>query len=133
MNRMLVRAAAHACAALIVTGVAGAAPAYAWTLIGTRQVTDRVERDSIALPGPRDFRQLKFCVARHPVEFHDVDVYFANGGHQDIAMRERVPAGGCSRDIDLNGADRNITRIDFRYEETSARRARATVKVFGRG
>lgn len=119
-----------ACA--LVSG-AFAAPAYAWTLIGVRQVTDRVENDSIVLPGPRDFRQIKFCVARNPVEFHDTDVYFANGGHQDVAMRERVPAGGCTRDIDLVGGDRNITRIDFRYEETSARRARATVRVYGRG
>lgn len=120
-------------AALATVGVAAASPAGAWTLIGVREVTDRVERDEIVLPGPRDFRQIKFCVKRNPVEFHDVDVYFANGGHQDIAMREVVPAGGCTRDIDLAGGDRNITRIVFKYEETSARRARATVRVFGRG
>jgi hypothetical protein len=126
------RSALGALLACALAGGAFAAPAHAWTLIGVRQVTDRAERDSISLPGPRDFRQIKFCVSRNPVEFHDTDVYFANGGHQDIAMRERVPAGGCTRDIDLEGGDRNITRIDFRYEETSARRARATVKVYGR-
>lgn len=127
----------HRCAAAVIATFAAsaafAAPAYAWTLIGVRQVTDRVENDTIVLPGPRDFRQIKFCVARNPVEFRDADIYFANGGHQDIAMRERIPAGGCTRDIDLNGADRNITRIEFRYEESSARRARATVRVYGRG
>ncbi len=119
--------------ACVLASGAFAAPAHAWDLIGVREVKDRTERDAITLPGPRDFRQIKFCVKRNPVEFHDVDVYFANGGHQDIAMRERVPAGGCTRDIDLEGGDRNVTRIEFRYEETSARRARATVRVFGRG
>ena len=131
MNRKLVAFGATFAAAFAASALA--APAHAWDLIATRQVTDRVENDSIVLPGPRDFRQIKFCVARNPVEFHDVDVYFANGGHQDIAIRDRIPAGGCSRVIDLEGGDRNITRIDFRYEETSARRAVATVKVFGRG
>ncbi|MBY0422182.1 MAG: DUF2541 family protein [Parvularculaceae bacterium] len=122
-----------AAALLALSGAAYASPAGAWTLLGVREVNDRTERDTIVLPGPRDFHQIKFCVARNPVEFHDVDVYFGNGGHQDIAVRERVPAGACTRDIDLTGADRNITRIEFRYEETSARRARATVRVFGRG
>lgn len=120
-------------ASLSLAANAFATPAGAWTLLGVREVTDRVENDAIVLPGPRDFRQIKICVKRNPVEFHDVDVYFANGGHQDIAMREVVPAGGCTRNIDLVGGDRNITRIEFRYEETSVRRARATVSVYGRG
>lgn len=119
--------------AAMTSSEALAGPGASWDFIGAREVSDRVETDSIALPGPRSFRQIKFCVSRNPVEFHDTDVYFANGGHQDIAMRERVPAGGCTRDIDLEGGDRNIVRIDFRYEETSARRARATVKIYGRG
>jgi hypothetical protein len=40
-------------------------------------------------------------------------VRFANGGHQDVSVRERINPGQCTRAIDLNGDDRNITsRLD---------------------
>ena len=46
-------------------------------------------------------------------------------------MRERVNPGQCTRAIDLNGDDRNITRVAMVYEETSFRRRTATVRLFG--
>jgi hypothetical protein len=104
-----------------------------WKLIGTRQVLDRAETDSIVLPGARDFRQIKVCAYRNPVDLKDLDVYFANGGHQDVDVTARLGKGECTRDIDLEGDDRNITRIDIRYDAGSRGKGRAMVKIFGRG
>lgn len=103
-----------------------------WRLLGTRQVKDRVETDRISLNGHRGYRKLKVCVYRNPVNFKDLDVYFENGGHQDIAIARRINAGNCTRVIDLKGGKRDLDRIVMRYEETSKRRATATVKVFGK-
>jgi hypothetical protein len=64
------------------------------------------------------------------VHFYDVDVHFANGGHQDVSVRERINPGQCTRAIDLNGDDRNITRVSMLYEETSFRRRTATVRLY---
>jgi hypothetical protein len=107
------------------------AAAYDWRQIGVRDVRDRTERDTIVVEGPRQFERIKLCVYRNPVHFIDVDVRFANGGHQDVSVRQRINPGQCTRAIDLNGDDRNIATVSMLYEETSYRRgAHATVRLF---
>ena len=106
-------------------------PAFAWTQLGARDVRDRTDRDTIHLNGHHRFERIKLCVYRNPVHFYDVHIRYRNGGVQDISMRSRINPGGCTRAIDLNGANRNVERIDMTYEETSFRRRTATVRVFG--
>ena len=121
------------CAIVALGACATPAPAAAddWRLIGTRDVRDRTDRDTIVVEGPRQFERIKLCVYRNPVHFHDVDVRYANGGHQDVSVRQRINPGQCTRAIDLNGDDRNITTVSLLYEETSYRRgAHATVRLF---
>jgi hypothetical protein len=108
-----------------------ASPAAAWDQVGVRQVRDHTERDTITLNGPRQFERIKLCVYRNPVHFYDLDVRYANGGHQDVSIRQRINPGQCTRVIDLNGDDRNITTVSMLYEETSwGRRRTATVRLF---
>jgi hypothetical protein len=118
-------------AVLALAACATAQPASAWTQVGVRDVRDRTDRDTIVVEGRRQFERIKLCVYRNPVHFFDVDVRFANGGHQDVSVRQRINPGQCTRAIDLNGDDRNITTVSMLYEETSYRRgAHATVRVF---
>ncbi|UPT63652.1 MAG: hypothetical protein M0D54_03660 [Hyphomonadaceae bacterium JAD_PAG50586_4] len=114
----------------VVALAATAGPAFAWDLIGTRDVRDRTERDTIVVEGPRQFERIRLCVYRQPVHFIDLDVRFANGGHQDVSVRQRINPGECTRAIDLNGDDRNIASVSMVYEETSFRRRHATVRLF---
>lgn len=109
--------------------LAFASPAAAWDVIGVREVKDRTEHDSINVGGNRTFNRIKICVKRNPVHFIDVDIHFENGGHQDVSVASRINPGQCTRVIDLEGGNRDISRIDFLYEETSFRRAHAQVKV----
>lgn len=114
-------------ATLALTGVA--TPAFAWDVVGVREVSDHAERDTIVLEGDRHFTRIKLCVFRNPVEIHDLDVHFRNGGHQDVDVRERIAPGSCTRAIDLEGGHRDIASIVMKYEETSRRRRQATVRV----
>jgi hypothetical protein len=116
--------------AVVLATAACATPAAAWTQIGVREVRDHTDRDTISLPGNRQFDRIKLCVYRNPVHFYDLDIRYQNGGHQDVSVRQRINAGQCTRVIDLNGDDRNITTISMLYEETSFRRRTATVRVF---
>jgi hypothetical protein len=109
---------------------AGPSPALAWDEVAVREVTDRYDVDVISLPGARLFSRVKVCVSDNPVHFYDFDVFFRNGGHQDVSVRARINAGECTRVIDLKGGRRNIDRIKFKYEETSWFIGRATVRVF---
>jgi hypothetical protein len=108
----------------------GASPALAWDQVAERIVTDRFDVDVIHLPGDRRFARVKVCVADNPVHFYDFDIFFRNGGHQDVSVRSRINPGECTRNIDLKGGMRNIDRIKFKYEETSWFIGRATVRVF---
>jgi hypothetical protein len=122
---------ASAVVALAACATAEPASAYDWRVIGVRDVRDRTDRDTMVIEGPRQFERIKLCVYRNPVHFYDVDVRFANGGHQDVSVRQRINPGECTRAIDLNGDDRNITTVSMLYEETSYRRgAHATVRLF---
>jgi hypothetical protein len=116
--------------ALGLAVIMAAGPAAAWDLIGTRDVRDRTERDTIVVEGHRQYERIRLCVYRNPVRFIDIDMRFQNGGHQDVQVRQRVNPGECTRAIDLNGDDRDIRSVSMLYEETSFRRRHATVRLF---
>lgn len=116
-------------AAMIMTGIGPAAAE--WNLLGVRNVMDRTEHDSVVVEGHRTFHRVRICVYRNPVQFKDVDIHFRNGGHQDVSVAEFIRPGGCTRAIDLEGGARDISRVDFRYEEAGRGRHSATVRVFG--
>lgn len=105
-----------------------------WKLLGTRTVNWAVDHDEIIVTGEEgDFEAIQIKVFRAPVHFRSVKVHFRNGGTQEIELREVIPAGGQSRVIDLNGAERIITRIAFWYDTARpAGGGRAVVKVYGR-
>ena len=124
MVRILIAAAAAA--ALLVS------PASAWDLLGSRDVRDAVDRDVIVVEGARQFQRIRLCAYERPVHIIDLDVHFANGGHQDVSVRARIRPGDCTRAIDLVGDDRNITSVEMVYEANTRRRGvHASVRLFG--
>jgi hypothetical protein len=125
--KKLLMAAGTAIASLVMISPAQAA----WVQIAERIVTDRFDVDNIVLPGPVRYTRVKVCVYNNPVHFYDMDIFFANGGHQDVSLRQRLNNGECTRNIDLNGGARNINRIKFKYEEDSWFLGRAVVRVYG--
>lgn len=105
-----------------------------WKLLGKRTVNWSVDHDVIHVTRARgDWSKIQIKVFRSAVHFRDVKVHFRNGGVQDIKIRKLIPAGGQTRVIDLNGADRVIHRISFWYDTAGPiPRKRALVKVHGR-
>lgn len=122
--------------AILLAAVALLAPPAAakdWTLLGERHVNDRLDHDTIVVTGERGtFTALKIRVRRAAVAFHDVKVHFRNGGVQDVEMRDRIPAGGESRVLDLPGGERVIEKIEFWYDAKTLGRRGARVEVWGR-
>lgn len=130
---MLGRFTAMLMLALTFGSVVGDAHAQGgWTPLGSRQVADNVERDVIRVAGRERFREIRLCVTRGPVRFEDVDVRFRNGGRFDVALRRRIPAGQCSRAIDLPGQARDIQRVRFIYEARRDRGRQPIVTLFAR-
>jgi len=122
---------------LLVVATLGCAPAYggqgpAWVPLGERTVTDRLDHDVIPVTIARgDFTHIKITVQRHGVDFHRVVVHFANGGDQEVEMRQTIPAGGETRAIDLRAGERVIRSVEFWYDARTVGRRRAVVRLFG--
>jgi hypothetical protein len=103
-----------------------------WVLLGTKNVTDRSDHDSVAVgQNQGEFSRIKLAVGRSAVNFQRVVIHYRNGGDQDVELRDNIRAGGETRAIDLRADDRNIRSIEFWYEANSLGRRGATVRAFG--
>lgn len=114
--------------------LAAATPAAAQQvdLLGSRMVADLSETDVIQADGAERYTAVRLCVAERAVHFRDLDIFFANGGSQDSLVRAEIPAGQCTRWIDVRGGSRNIDRIVMRYDTLVTMGVQARISAFGR-
>jgi hypothetical protein len=121
---------------LAITGLTGAASAQygggGWQFVGAKAVGHGTDNDIIFVNSDRKFRQLRVCVKKAPVRFEDFDVYYRNGGSENISVREKFKAGSCSRNLDLRGEARHITQIRLRYERFKPNSKKPLVTITGR-
>jgi hypothetical protein len=105
-----------------------------WVRLGERIVSDKNDHDTITVTAARGtFTAVKFEVVRHAVDFHKVVIHFGSGDDQNLELRNTIPAGGSSRVIDIDGANRVIKSIDFWYDaKTIGRGGTATVRAMGK-
>ena len=101
-------------------------------LLGTRKVNFKGDFDTINVTlFEGTFHALRIDVDGSAMEMWDVDVFFSNGGHQDISTRLNFDEGSWSRRIDLTGGARGIKKVTFKYKSKKLRDGRATVKLYG--
>ena len=132
MKRTAIFAAATAAATL--TAIAPAvAQQWRWNDAGWRTIgytrVDGRDSDTINLPGVTRQRAVRLCAMNQPLRLRDFDIRFANGGRQDAATRAVLPAGRCTRAIDLRGNRRDIASIRLRYEPIYRMAQRPVVRV----
>jgi len=93
-----------------------------WVLLGQTTVNGKSDHDVIGIGSPeRSSYDLQLRVSGAPVEFQRVVVHFANGGKEEIELRNRIPAGGQTRAIDLRGNDRAISNVEFVFSKANWR------------
>ena len=104
-----------------------------WELLGRKDVSFLVERDTIDVGRSEGrFRVLKFVVEGAPVEMRDIRVTFGDGSTFHPETQLRFAENSVSRTVDLPGRRRVIRKIDFVYRKTSDIFRRATVSVYAR-
>ena len=132
MTRTLILAATGAAAAFVAMAPAEAQQwrwnERGWRTIGYTQVDGR-DSDRINLPGVTRQRSIRLCSMNAPLRLRDFDIRFANGGRQDVRARAVLPAGRCTRAIDLRGNRRDIDSVRLRYEPIARRGYRPVVRV----
>jgi hypothetical protein len=108
-------------------------PQPGWELLGERQVTDRIDHDVIPVTNAKGvFRAIQLHVLGRAVQFHAVKIHFGNGAVQEVEMREVIAAGGATRVIDVEGAERVIREVEFLYDAQSLHGHPARIRLFGR-
>ena len=128
--RILLLGTAAAAATLAFT-----APATAqqnWRTIAFKTVASGTDRDTINVRGNTRYREVRLCVFNAPIRMRDFDVRFDNGGRQDVRVRQRIGAGSCTRNIDLEGNRRDIERIRLVYERVARARRTPLIRVQAR-
>lgn len=102
-----------------------------WEYLGQSYVDGRADRDNIRVNARGAFRAIQLQVQGGAIEFNRVVVHFDNGADVDVAVRDRIPAGGRTRTIDLPGDRRRIQSVEVWYERGNWGRRRPTLRVYG--
>ena len=105
---------------------------HGWRTIAYKTISGGTDTDRIYAPGRQRYTRLRLCSLNAPIRMRDFDVYFANGGHQDVRTRDRLGPGSCTRAIDLNGGRRDITVIRLKYERLHRSMQRPLIRVQAR-
>src|SRR2546428_10786939 len=105
-----------------------------WVLLGETTVDGQRDFDKIVLGRAEGrFQSIQLRVSVAPVEFYRVVVHYGNGTSEEVEVRDRIPAGGQTRAIDLRGDERVINSVDFFYGKANWRpSARPRVSLYGR-
>lgn len=104
-----------------------------WTVLGSAKVTGAADHDEILVTGMRgDFTAIKLMVENEGIDFDHVVVTYGNGMHDEVEIRNFIPAGGETRVIDLRGGDRVIRKVDFYYKSNPDTKRKGKVVLYGR-
>jgi hypothetical protein len=103
-----------------------------WVYLGEANVDGNADHDKIKI-GRDDgrFRAIQIRVERAPIEFQHVVVHYGNGADEEIAIKNRINAGGRTRVIDLRGRDRVIESVELWYARARYDSAKPKLRLFG--
>ena len=115
-----------------VTQPRGGAPGQ-WRVVGQLEAGFKADHAELIVKGPfDDFRRIKFAVTGADLNIQRLVITYESGVPDEIAVRQSIPQGGESRQIDLKGAGtRRIRKIAFWYDTKGILKGRAKVTVFG--
>lgn len=103
-----------------------------WELVGSRQVSDRLDHDEVAVPAAKGaVRRIKLSVQRAPLTLQRVIITYASGLPQRVEMKQAIPADGESSAIDVAGPARTVRSIEFWYDAAALAGRRSQVRVLG--
>ena len=132
MKRTMIFAALGAASTAVLT-VPADAQQWRWNDSGWRTIgytrVDGRDSDTISLPGRTRQSAIRLCSMNQPLRLRDFDIRFENGRRQDVDTRAVLPAGRCTRAIDLRGNRRDIASVRLRYEPISRSWQRPVVRV----
>jgi hypothetical protein len=103
-----------------------------WVKLGEQQVDFKSEEDTIQVGKSEGrFTKIRIEVDDGDLVMEKIRVHFANGDTFAPEVKHKFKEGDRTRDIDLPGDERHITKVTFRYHSERGG-DKATVKLYGR-
>lgn len=127
-RRNFLLAMAGTAATLLAPSANAALP---WIPIGSRKAGLLADHDTIHVRPWKIFRKLKLTVTGNGLFIYDVKVTYHNGSSEHLNIRWHIPQGGGTRQIDLNGGDRILRKVELIYGRLPNGRGAAHVHLFG--
>ncbi len=84
-----------------------------------QNTVDKIQEAEILITGTARFASLHFKVVTAQVDLKSLEIFFENGDKQDVAINEIIKDKTDSRVIELNGAQRKIKKVVFKYMEVA--------------
>lgn len=105
-----------------------------WRMLGTISAKSSGDHDVIVVRGPYDyFRKLKFKVTDSKIEIrHMIVRYDDKGAPEKIEVRQEIPKGGESREINLKGGKRKLKSVEFWYSDRGFMNGKADLTLFAK-
>jgi hypothetical protein len=97
---------------------------------GSVQPNDKGVGTVTATPG-KPVHSLKIKVTSGGVNFHKCEIWFSDGTRKEVEMRNDVPAGSESREINLNDTLRQVSKVVFWYDTRNYNK-RVDVELWGK-
>jgi hypothetical protein len=103
-----------------------------WRELGSVKAGHNGDHDVINIDGPHDtFRKLKFRVDNSALNMKKMVVTYDDGAPENIDVRNNIPKGGESREIDLKGGKRNLRSVQFWFDTKGVLNGKAVVTLYG--
>jgi hypothetical protein len=97
---------------------------------GTIEPTDKGV-STVKATGGKPVHAIKIKVLTGGVNIHKCEIWFSDGTRKEVELRNDVPAGSESREINLNDTLRHVSKIVFWYDTRNYDK-RANVELWGK-
>jgi hypothetical protein len=119
-------------AVLLVLSFSQSSFARGWVYLGEAHVDGAADHDKIKVGKSEGrFRSIQLRVDYAAIEFNHVVVHYENGTSEEVQVRQKIRAGGSTRDIDLAGRDRAVDSVELWYERANYGSRRPRVRLYG--
>jgi len=77
------------------------------------------------------FRAIRVAVSGPDVRFYNMQIKYGNGSTEDVPLSGTIRGGEVSKPYDLQGRDRFIESITFRYRSRLSLAGSGTIEIQG--
>ena len=121
-----------AIAMALFLGLSFTVQARGWVYLGEAHVDGEADHDKIKVGKSEGrFNAIQLRVDFAAIEFNHVVVHYGNGESEEVQVRQKIAAGGSTRDIHVNGRNRAIESVELWYERARYGSTRPRVRLFG--